>query len=227
MRKKSACYILFLTFLFLKIGFSQGVSFSYLIPKNGYLSAPVSPFSVRGLGFGKIVGIETGATLYNVPGLGMEDLPFESDKPLVGPHFSILVPADLFLRIPIGSFTTKLMAGGFTWWNINPRINEGNMDRAFRDYEDWEVLNTSLSYKDKLGLGLLGGVEFQLKLNDKLSLSAEAVYLIGSAKATLNGSYSGVENNGSSVITREVNITDASTTLEGLEISLGAVFSVR
>ncbi|MEQ9303197.1 MAG: hypothetical protein RJQ14_04720, partial [Marinoscillum sp.] len=176
---------------------------------------------------GKTVGIETGATLYNIPGLGMEQLPFDSDQPLIGPHFAILVPGNLFCKIPIGPFTTKLIAGGFSWWNINHRINEGNMDRAFRNYENWEVLNTDLTYEDQLGFGYLGGVEFQLKLNDNLSLSTEVLYLVGYAKAELTGSYTGVENSQSDIITKTVNITDARTTLQGLELSLGAVFSVR
>ena len=202
--------------------FAQGLSFSYLIPKNGYLSAPVSPFSIRGLGIGEIIGIETGATLYNVPGLGMEDLTFQSDEPLVGPHFAILVPADIFVKIPTGSLTTKLFAGGFGWWNINTRPNSGNIDRALRAYEGWEVLNGDWSIDDKLGFGWLAGIEFQLALSDQLTLTAEGSYLKGMSKSNISGSYTGGSSGG--LTTKQLDDTGA-ILLEGLEISIGVILS--
>ena len=89
--------IVFFLYLIPNQARSQGVSFSYLIPTNGYISAPVSPFSLRGIGleFGDYLGVTTGGTLYYMSGLSMEDLPFANDKPFTGPHFSVLVPAQL------------------------------------------------------------------------------------------------------------------------------------
>ena len=204
--------------------FGQGVSFSYLIPKNGYLSAPVSPFSVRGIGLGNKLGVETGATLYSIPGLSMDKLPFEYNKPLTGPHYALLVPMELFFKIPLGPVQIKLLGGGFGWWNINTRINEGNMDRAFRAYEDWEVLNTDLEIKDKLGFGWMTGIEFEFKVNNNFSLTAESQYLKGAASSKLTGSYTGGSST-SGIQTKAVDIEDTNILLEGIEISLGVKFS--
>ncbi|WP_421888851.1 hypothetical protein [Marinoscillum sp.] len=217
-------FILALCLFLSYISFAQGVSFSYLIPKNGYLSAPVSPFSVRGIGLGNKLGIETGATLYSIPGLAMEKLPFEYNKPLTGPHYALLVPMELFFKIPLGPVQIKLLGGGFAWWNINTRINEGNMDRAFRDYEGWDVLNTHFKLEEKLGLGWMAGIEFEFKINNNLSLTAESQYLKGAASSQLSGDYTG--GSGSTGIqTKALDLEDTAILLEGLEISLGVKFS--
>ncbi len=205
----------------------QGVSFSYLIPKNGYLTAPISPFSIRGIGIGEKTGIESGATLYNIPGLAMDDLPFDYDKPLVGPHFALMVPADIFFKIPFKKVTLKLLAGGFGWWNINPRINEGNMDRAWKAHEGWTVLNSDLELKDKIGIGWLGGVELQIPFNRDVTLTFETNYLKGSSRARLSGTYTGIAENSGILETKEVSISDAAIVLEGFEISIGGMFSIR
>jgi hypothetical protein len=62
-----------------------GLSFSYFIPKNGYFSTPISPFSIRGVGvdLNKYIALETGATLYRMSGLNMKGLPFESKSPIL------------------------------------------------------------------------------------------------------------------------------------------------
>lgn len=201
---------------------SQGISFSYLFPKNGYLAAPVSPFSVRGLGIGEHFGIETGGSLYNIPGLAMSDLPFHSQKPLVGPYLALFVPVELFVNIPMNNLSIKFMAGGFTWWNINPRINEGNMDRALRSYEKWEVLNSNLSLHDHLGFGMLGGVELEFFLNKRLSLMTAVQYLQGSSRSSLSGTYTGGNDTG--LETKSVNFTNTSIQLSGLEMAMGVIF---
>src|SRR5687768_12900178 len=74
-----------------------GLSFSYFLPKNGYFSTPISPFSIRGLGvdLNRYIAIETGASLYRMSGLNLKGLPFESKSPLIGPNFTILVPLEL------------------------------------------------------------------------------------------------------------------------------------
>ena len=102
------CLFFFTVWTITPSSLAQGVSFSYLIPKNGYLTAPVSPFSIRGLGVGDVIGIETGATLYNIPGLAMDDLPFDYNRPLIGPHFAALVPVDIYLKIPMNEKARSL-----------------------------------------------------------------------------------------------------------------------
>src|SRR6187402_3081984 len=79
---------------------SMGLSFSYFIPKNGYFSTPISPFSIRGLGvdLNKYIALETGASLYRMSGLNVKDMPFQTKDAIVGPNFTILVPAELVLQ---------------------------------------------------------------------------------------------------------------------------------
>ncbi|WP_421878216.1 hypothetical protein [Marinoscillum sp.] len=215
--------LLLISFLAIECSIAQGISFSYLIPKNGYLSAPVSPFSVRGIGIGTNVGIETGASLYNVPGLAMDELSFTSDKPLVGPHFAFLVPGDVFIKLPMNKVIIKLFGGGFGWWNINTRPNSGNIDRALRSYEGWDVLNGDWSVDDQLGFGWLTGMELQLELSDQLTFTTEAAYLKGGSKTTLSGTYSG-GTSGSAIVTKELG-DEGSILLEGVEISIGVIFN--
>src|ERR1700712_1937899 len=79
---------------------SVGLSFSYFIPRNGYFSTPISPFSLRGVGFNlnRYLAIQTGASLYRMSGLNMLGLPFDSKDPFVGPNFTLFVPLELVLQ---------------------------------------------------------------------------------------------------------------------------------
>src|SRR5688500_5136790 len=90
-----------------------GLSFSYFLPKNGYFSTPISPFSIRGLGvdLNRYIAIETGASLYRMSGLNLKGLPFESKSPLIGPNFTILVPLELVFQLK-GSHVEFDIKGG-------------------------------------------------------------------------------------------------------------------
>lgn len=202
---------------------AQGVSVSYLFPKNGYLSAPVSPFSIRGIGIGSNIGVETGATLYNIPGLAMTDLPFESSEPLTGPHFAILVPFQAFFRLSLKAFSVKIKAGTFGWLNLGTRINEGNMDRAWRSYEEWDILNTQFEIETDPGFGWTAGVELDIPINDKLSLTLGSQYLSGGSTTVLSGSYSGGTLD-QLPITKTIENLKSEILLDGLEISAGVSF---
>ncbi len=216
---KKFCVILFVLLSVSSMG--QGVSFSYLFPSNGYISAPVSPFSLRGVGldFG-LVDVETGFTLYMVPGLPMEGLPFESNKPLIGPGFATLVPLQLTLGIKTKAFSFKLLGGGFGIWNINPRINNGNMDRAIRDFEGWDVANADLTVENELGVGWMAGMGFEFHVSQKFSLTTDIQYLSGKMNSPLDGSYAG-GTEGGTITTRSASFPDARTILQGIELSLG------
>lgn len=199
---------------------AQGISVSYLFPQNGYLSAPFSPFSLRDIGVGETFGLQTGFTLYNIPGLAMEELPFTYDKPLVGPHFALLVPVEGFVKIPMGMVQLNLTAGGFGWWNINTRINEGNMDRAFRAYKGWDVLNTDFELDDKIGLGWMAGIELEIQLVSNVFLTLGGKYLDGAARTNISGTYIGGTASGS-LQTEPEDIDNAEINLRGFELSVG------
>jgi len=200
----------------------QGISFSYLVPDNGYVSAPVSPLSVRGLGYyyGP-VGVETGGSVYSMSGLGMTGLPFETDKPLTGPHFSLLVPAELVFKLEGRLVSWKLRGGGSGIWHINPRINEGNLDRALREYEGWIVANSNMEIETSLGWGWIVGTSFEWHLAHEFSISTEFSYLSVPAKANLSGSYTG--GNQGLLETKAADFSEAFIDLSGLEISLGVI----
>ncbi|PIB37085.1 hypothetical protein BFP72_17575 [Reichenbachiella sp. 5M10] len=217
--------IFFLLLFGASIGTSlaQGVSMSFIVPKNGYFSAPVSPLSVRGLGYTwGVIGFATGASLYSMPGLPMSDLPFQSSKPLVGPFWSLLVPLQLTLGVEGSRVSAKLLAGGFGMWHLAPRVDYGNMDRAIAEYEGWDVVNADLDLKNKLGGGWIGGVELAFHVSRQFSITTEVEYLSGVSSMPLRGSYSGGMIGGE-IETRPADFADAQVLLEGLEISVGVV----
>src|SRR5258706_16445185 len=92
-----------------------GLSFSYFVPRNGYFSTPVSPFSLRGVGinFNKYLGVQTGATLYRMSGMNIVGLPFESKEPLLGPNFTIFVPVELVFQLKGKQLQFDIKGGGF------------------------------------------------------------------------------------------------------------------
>lgn len=204
-----------------------GLSFSYFIPKNGYFSVPVTPFSLRGVGFDvtNFFAIETGFTLYRISGMGVRDLPWESRKPLIGPFFSLMVPLEGVITLSFNNSAFKLKGGGFAFYNFDTKINEGNLDRELRDYLDWEVLNSDFSVNNNIGLGYHFGAEFILYFSDKFGLSFEAYYLSGSSPLDMKGNYNGIPQNGDMITQETVEYPDARLDFTGYEFSIGVLFS--
>lgn len=199
---------------------AQGLSFSYLLPRNGYLSAPVSPLSIRGIGaYYGVLGIETGGSVYSVSGLAIEGLPFEANAPLAGPHFSMLVPVEAALKFDTKIVTWKLKGGAAGVWHVNPRLNLGNLDRAIREWEGWEVANADMDVETRLGLGWIAGTAFEWHVARNFSISTEFSYLKIGNKADLTGSYTG--GSSAALETKTADFPDAFVNLQGLELSLG------
>ena len=105
-----------------------GLSFSYFIPKNGDFSTPISPFSIRGIGvnLNRFIALETGATLYRMSGLNIKDLPFESRNSLLGPNFTILIPAELVFQLKGQRVEFDIKGGGFFFYGFGQNLNYGN-----------------------------------------------------------------------------------------------------
>ena len=204
-----------------------GLSFSYFIPKNGYFSVPVTPFSIRGLGFdlNRFFAIETGFTLYRISGMGVKGLPYESKKPLIGPFFSLMVPLEAVITFNFDNQAFKIKGGGFLFYNFDTKINDGNLDRELREYLEWEVLNSDLSVRNNLGYGYHFGAEYIIYFSKKFGISLEAYYLSGSSPLDLKGSYSGVPSNGRNIVTEEIELPDAELDFTGYEFSIGILFS--
>jgi hypothetical protein len=223
MRKLSILTILFLVTMAAQAQ-DFGLSFSYFIPKNGYFSTPISPFSIRGLGFdiNRFLAIETGASLYRMSGLNMKDLPFESKDPLVGPNFTIFVPVELVLQFKGQSAEFDIKGGGFGFHGMGQRINYGNFDRAVRTYEGWQVANSDLTFSNNPGWGYHGGAELTVYVTGQVGVSIEANYLVGESKFPLKGSYTG---GNTSLETKAVDYPNAKIDFTGMEFSIGLIFS--
>jgi len=204
-----------------------GLSFSYFIPKNGYFSVPVTPFSIRGVGFdlNKFFAIESGFSLYRISGMGVKGIPYESKSPLVGPFFSLMVPLEAVVTFDFGGSAVKLKGGGFLFYNFDTKINEGNLDRELKDYLGWEVLNADFSVNNNLGYGYHFGAEFIIYFSEKFGISFEAYYLSGSSPLDMKGTYRGIPADGDLIVEESADFRDAQLDFTGYELSIGVLFS--
>ena len=203
-----------------------GLSFSYFIPRNGEFSTPISPFSVRGVGFNinRYIAFETGASLYRMSGMGLMDLPIESTRSLLGPNFTIFVPAEIVFQLPVGRSQFDIKGGGFFFYGFDQNLNYGNFDRAFKKLQNWDVANSNLSFENNPGFGVHAGVEITIPITSQVSISLETNYLMGSAKFPLKGNYSGGTLNGTNS-TVALDYKDAKVDFTGLEFSIGLLFN--
>jgi len=205
-----------------------GLSFSYFIPRNGYFSTPISPFSIRGLGvnLNRFIAIETGASLYRMSGLNIIDLPFESREALLGPNFTLFVPVELVLQFQGKQAEFDIKGGGFIFYGFDQKLNYGNIDRAIRNFESWQVANADLRYKNNPGFGYHFGAEFTFHVTRQFGISLESNYLMGTAKFPLTGNYTGGTLN-DPLETIQVDYKDAKVDFTGFEFSIGIIFSGR
>jgi hypothetical protein len=207
-----------------------GLSFSYFVPKNGYFSTPISPFSIRGLGvdINRFLALETGATLYRMSGLNVKDLPFESKNPLVGPNFTLFIPAELVIQLKGNRAEFDIKGGGFFFYGFGQKINYGNFDRAIRSYEQWSVANADFTYSNHPGFGYHGGAELTVYVTSQVGVSLEANYLVGQANFPLKGSYSGGKVDSGNQLNYEtvpVDYANAKIDFTGYEFSIGLIFN--
>ncbi len=206
-------------------GQEVGVSASFFLPKNGYFSTPISPLAIRGLGFEVIdqFSIESGITLYRMSGLNITDLPFESDKPLIGPTFTLLVPLEAVFELGNNRQVIRFKGGGFAFFSFDQKINAGNFDRALVQFSGYDIVNSNLSVANNLGLGFHFGGEYIYYLTDQLGISLGGYYYIGGAKSGLEGVYkAGSEQLGFDSF--DFNHPDAMIDFTGFEISVGLLF---
>ena len=200
-----------------------GLSFSYFIPKNGYFSTPISPFSIRGIGVNltNFLALETGASLYRMSGLNLKGLPYESKEPLIGPNFTIFVPAELVIMLKSGKVEFDIKGGGFFFYGFENKINYGNFDRAIREYEGWDVANADFTFGNKPGFGYHAGAELTIYVTSQVGVSFESNYLMGQSKFPIEGSYTG-----GTTTTQTVDVTYADSKMDftGLEFSISLLF---
>lgn len=224
---KKRIYILVLTLLLAQsITYAQqfGLSFSYFIPKNGYFSTPISPFSIRGIGvnLNRFMALETGASLYRMSGLNITGLPYDSKEPLLGPNFTIFIPAELVFMLQGERVEFDIKAGGFVFYGFDNKLNYGNFDRAIRTYENWDVANADFQFKNHPGFGYHFGGELTVYVTQTVGIAFETNYLIGQAKFPVEGSYTG--GTSGSLETVDIEYKDAKVDFTGLEFSISLLF---
>jgi hypothetical protein len=201
-----------------------GLSFSYFVPRHGSFSTPISPFSIRGLGFSfsEHVLVQTGASLYRMSGLSVKGTPLNSDQSFVGPNFTLYVPAELVFRFKGARVSLDLKGGGFFFYGFDQQLNTGSIDRAIRSMENWAVANSNFSFQNKPGVGLQGGLELTVSITQQFGISIETNYLAGQSGLPLSGTYTG----GSSTLeTKAIEYKDAKVDFTGLEFSIGLIFT--
>jgi hypothetical protein len=224
MKKKLLLFILISGLSFQALAQDFGLSFSYFLPKNGYFSTPISPFSIRGLGvdFNRFLALETGASLYRMSGLNLKNLPFESKRPLVGPNFTALVPVELVVQLKGPRMEFDIKGGGFFFFGFDQKLNYGNLDRAIRQMQGWQVANSEFSFESNAGFGYHAGAELTVYVTDQVGISLETNYFAGDAAFPLQGSFSG---GNTTVETVEVSYEESKIDFTGLEFAVGVIFT--
>lgn len=230
MRKAFGTIILVASMAFAKPLYAQemGVSFSFFFPKDGYFSAPISPFSIRGIGFNltNFLAIETGGSLYRMTGMNITDENLNSREPLIGPFFNLMIPLELVLQFGTNDFEFRVKGGGFVFYNFGTKLNNGNIDRALIEHLNWTVANNSFEFDNNIGYGYEFGVEYIQYFSQRFGVSLGANYYIGGSKLNLRGPVTGATTQ-LGVISRELDFPDAKLDYTGLEISVGIIFSSR
>jgi hypothetical protein len=226
MRKRFFITLSLLLVSLISNGQDFGLSFSYFLPKNGYFSTPISPFSIRGLGvnLNRFVSLEAGASLYRMSGMNVKDIPFESKEPLTGPNFTIFVPVEIVFSLQASRIQFDIKGGGFFFHGFDNKINYGNFDRAILEHVEpsWTVANADLKFKNQPGFGYHGGAELTIYVTPQVGVSIETNYLVGESKFPLTGNYTG---GGTTIETKDVDYADAKIDFTGLEFSIGLIFS--
>jgi hypothetical protein len=202
-----------------------GLSFSYFVPRNGYFSTPVSPFSLRGVGinFNKYLGVQTGATLYRMSGMNIIGLPFESKEPLLGPNFTLFIPVELVFQLKGKQIQFDIKGGGFFFYGFAQKLNYGNIDRAIRQYQNWDVANSDLTFQNNPGFGTHFGGELTVYVTNQFGISFEVNYLMGCSNIPLKGNYVGGTMSGP-FQSLPIDYKDAKVDFTGLEFSIGLIF---
>lgn len=202
-----------------------GLSFSYFIPRNGHFAVPVSPFSYRevGINFNDYISLETGFSVYLMPGLGVTDLPFEADKPIMGPMVNLMVPLELVFQFYLPNQVIRIKGGGFGFYNIFSQIKEGNLDRALANWQNLDVVNSNFDYDNLPGFGLMGGLKYIVYLQKNFGITLGANYLLGNASLNLRGNYSGGNVGGTVQEFTDIEFENSKLDFTGFEFSIGVL----
>lgn len=203
-----------------------GISASFFIPKNGYFSAPISPLSIRGVSLASAgpFSIDIGGSLYRMTGMSVTNVPIKSDRPAVGPFFTIMAPLEAVVTLGSGNSMVLIKGGGFVFYNFGTKLNYGNLDRAVAAHKNLDIANTRFDFSNTIGFGYEFGLEYIQYLNRQFGISLGANYYIGGSKLNMQGSVKGIDGTGKTV-NETLNWQDATLDYTGFEVSVGLLFS--
>jgi hypothetical protein len=231
MGRSARIMVVSLFFLLLPVLIVQavGVSFCYLLPRNGMFSHPVPPLSFRNIGvdIGRYLGAAGSLSLYSIRGMGIKDAngnPIETGGPLVGPFLSVLGSAVAKVKLPIPPLELEASGGVFGCYNIDPPLMTGNLDRHLATATTYETVSSSVSAAGRWGWGWVFGGRAIYFIKGQLGLFAGANYYIGGSELKLSGSYDAYDSGGGVYLPDQVlpaDLQGASLDFTGLEIILG------
>jgi hypothetical protein len=223
---KVVIFSIILSLINFQKSFAQiGVGVGFFIPSTGYVASVSGPLSLRGVGFtiNKLFTVQTGFTVYSMPGNAVTHMPFKAKEPLFGASTTLLVPLEFGLGTRIGDVSISASAGGFLFYNFTHRLDKGNFDRAISEYEGWDVANADLNYTNRPGYGYITSFEIEYHVNKKLGIYVQYSYLDGESVLELNGNYKG-GNLGGTIIEKTAAFNDARLSIKGSELGIGVHF---
>lgn len=201
------------------------LQFPVFIPTNGYLSETGFPIAIRNLDFNfvRYVGISTTLLIYNFQGLGITGLP--SDKPIIGPTYTLLGNLCLKVMIPIQSFLITLKGGGFAFFNLSPFLMTGNLAEAVAEEKGWDDAVVDMSFENVPGFGwVFGGSLSYYIIRELAGIFLEVLYYDGEAPLNLKGRVTKIE--GGVATKMDWPYSDTMIDFSGFEITLGITLSL-
>jgi hypothetical protein len=234
MCKATRVLVLSLLFLLFSILTVQGigVSFSYLLPRNGLFSHPVPPLSLRDIGsdIGRYLGVAGSLSLYSIRGMGITDeagTPIDTGGPIVGPFLSILSSVVGKVKVPIWQLELEASGGIFGCYNIDPPLMTGTLDRylATTVPAGYEAVTSSVTTSGHWGWGWVFGGKITYFVKGQIGVAVGANYYLGGGDLKLSGNYDAYDKDDFlPTLTNQplsATLQDARLDYSGLEIILG------
>jgi hypothetical protein len=133
-------------------------------------------------------------SVLSIGGMNIKDLPmgYSSTKPLVGPFHSIVLSLAGIITIPISKkFDINISGGEFSFYNIDMRLLDGNIDRMIAAADGWDAVSSKMDFKKGIGYGYIYGLSFTYYKKKNLSIEFGANIYNGLSKLNLRGEYYG------------------------------------
>lgn len=217
--------LLFLIIPFYLIGFSQ-IGLTTFIPTGGNFAFPSAPFTfskpLRLKSF-PILSIIPSISTYSIGGMMVKGIPegFEANKPLIGGFTSILGSVSPAFTIPVikKALNIDLYGGVFIAYNVAPVILDGNFNRMLAKKEGWDACSSDFTFNNDPPLGYVVGINFNIHINDAISLSPGVSFYQGISHLDLKGTYCGGAI-GSQVSSKSASFPDSYLFYQGFAIQL-------